>query len=51
MRRRFLLPIALAAALVTGCAETVRCPDGHVFGPRGECVPIPDGGQADGGTD
>ncbi len=35
-------------ALATGCAETVRCPDGEVFDERGECVPIPDAGTSPG---
>ena len=46
--------ILLATALATGCAETVRCPDGEVFGESGECVDIPDagpdGGRGDGGS-
>lgn len=36
----------LLALLLTGCAETVRCPDGQVFDDDGACVDIPDAGPA-----
>ncbi len=49
MRR--LAGVLVVALLVAGCAETVRCPDGEVFDEDGECVPIPDAGPEDAGSD
>lgn len=39
-----LASLMLFALVLLGCAETVRCPEGQVFGSGGACVPIPDGG-------
>lgn len=39
--------IALALVVFAGCAETVRCPDGQVFGDDGACIPIADAGSGD----
>jgi hypothetical protein len=41
---RLTLAFALAALAALGCAETERCPDGHIFDDDGTCIPIPDGG-------
>ena len=44
--------LLLAAVLLAGCAETVRCADGEIFDDDGSCVPIPDAGpDEDGGAD
>lgn len=42
------LGLVALLALATGCAETVRCPDGEIFDERGECAPIPDAGPGPG---
>ena len=48
--RRLLFAMML---ILAGCAETVRCPDGQVFGDDGRCEPIDDRdggpGNGDGG--
>ena len=41
---RLALALLAFVALLAGCAETVRCPDGQIFGHDGACVPIPDAG-------
>lgn len=41
---RLALVLLAFVALLAGCAETVRCPDGQIFDDDGACVPIPDGG-------
>lgn len=38
------LVLALALLGLAGCAETVRCPEGEIFGDGGACVAIPDAG-------
>lgn len=49
MRR--LLAAAALLVILAGCAETVRCPEGQVFGDDGRCKAIGarDGGANDGG--
>lgn len=50
--RWWWLAAATSFVLLSGCAETVRCPDGQVFGDNGDCAPIPDAGPPrDGGDD
>lgn len=34
--------LVLLLAFLSGCAETVRCPDGEVFDDDGDCEPITD---------
>jgi hypothetical protein len=34
----------LLALLLSGCPETVGCPEGQVFDMRGQCIAIPDAG-------
>ncbi len=34
----------LALALLSGCAEVVRCPNGEIFADGGGCTAIPDAG-------
>jgi hypothetical protein len=50
MRR--LLAAAALLVILAGCAETVRCPEGQVFGDDGRCKAIGarDGGARDGGA-
>lgn len=36
---------SMLLALLSSCAETIRCPDGHVFNDRDECIPIADAGS------
>lgn len=43
------LSTVLLLVVLTGCAETVRCPDGHVFDDDGDCIPITDAGPRDPG--
>ena len=46
----WVLVVLVGLALGAGCAETIRCEPGSVFGDDGRCVAIPDGGpDEDGG--